>query len=41
VLRERLLATGEAAEGDLVAADLVGGFFLGNAVRGLMPAVLA
>jgi para-aminobenzoate synthetase/4-amino-4-deoxychorismate lyase len=41
VLRERLLETGEAVEADLVAADLVNGFFLGNAVRGLVPGVLA
>jgi para-aminobenzoate synthetase/4-amino-4-deoxychorismate lyase len=40
VLRERLLATGEAVEGDLVAADLVSGFYVGNAVRGLIPARL-
>ena len=40
VLRERLMETGEALEGDLVAADLVDGFFIGNAVRGLIPAVL-
>jgi para-aminobenzoate synthetase/4-amino-4-deoxychorismate lyase len=40
VLRERLLATGEAVEGDLVAADLVSGFYIGNAVRGLIPAIL-
>jgi len=41
VLRERLLETGEAVEADLVAADLVSGFYLGNSVRGLVPAVLA
>jgi para-aminobenzoate synthetase/4-amino-4-deoxychorismate lyase len=40
VLRERLLHSGEAVEGDLVAADLVSGFYLGNAVRGLIPAIL-
>ena len=40
VLRERLLAGGDAVEGDLVAADLVDGFYVGNALRGLMPAVL-
>jgi para-aminobenzoate synthetase/4-amino-4-deoxychorismate lyase len=40
VLRERLLETGEAVEGDLVAADLVSGFYIGNAVRGLIPARL-
>jgi para-aminobenzoate synthetase/4-amino-4-deoxychorismate lyase len=40
VLRESLLASGEAVEGDLVAADLVSGFYIGNAVRGLVPATL-
>jgi para-aminobenzoate synthetase/4-amino-4-deoxychorismate lyase len=40
ILRERLVATGEAEEADLVAADLVDGFYIGNAVRGLIPAVL-
>jgi para-aminobenzoate synthetase/4-amino-4-deoxychorismate lyase len=40
VLRERLIDSGEAVEGDLVAADLVSGFYLGNALRGLMPAIL-
>ncbi len=41
VLRERLIASGEAVEGDLVAADLVRGFFVGNALLGLVPALLA
>jgi para-aminobenzoate synthetase/4-amino-4-deoxychorismate lyase len=41
VLRDRLIAEGEAEEGDLVAADLAGGFFIGNALRGLIPARLA
>ena len=40
ILRARLIEAGEAAESDLVAADLVNGFFIGNAVRGLLPAVL-
>jgi para-aminobenzoate synthetase/4-amino-4-deoxychorismate lyase len=40
ILREQLLAAGEAEEADLVAADLVGGFHLGNALRGLIPAIL-
>jgi para-aminobenzoate synthetase/4-amino-4-deoxychorismate lyase len=40
VLRQRLLDAGEAVEGDLVAADLAGGFYVGNALRGLIPAVL-
>jgi para-aminobenzoate synthetase/4-amino-4-deoxychorismate lyase len=41
ILRERLIEEGEAEEGDLVAADLVTGFFIGNSVRGLLPAKLA
>jgi para-aminobenzoate synthetase/4-amino-4-deoxychorismate lyase len=40
ILRERLIETGEAVEQDLVAADLVSGFYVGNALRGLMPATL-
>ena len=40
ILREHLIANGEAMEGDLIAADLVHGFYIGNSVRGLMPAVL-
>ena len=40
VLRARLLDEGRAVEGDLRPADLAGGFFLGNAVRGLVPARL-
>ncbi len=39
VLRARLIAEGKAEEGDLVADDLAGGFYVGNAVRGLIPAV--
>ncbi|CAN5502321.1 aminodeoxychorismate synthase component I [soil metagenome] len=39
VLRAELLASGRAIEGDLTVADLSGGFFVGNAVRGLVPAV--
>lgn len=41
VLRAELLDSGRAVEADLTAADLSGGFLLGNAVRGLMPAMLA
>ncbi|WP_339345823.1 aminodeoxychorismate synthase component I [uncultured Sphingomonas sp.] len=41
VLRAQLLDSGAAVEGDVTVADLAGGFHLGNAVRGLMPAVLA
>ena len=40
ILRGRLLEEGRAVEGDLRAADLANGFFLGNAVRGLVPARL-
>ena len=41
VLRAELLATGRAVEGRLTVDDLRGGFQLGNALRGLMPATLA
>ncbi|RDE06161.1 aminodeoxychorismate synthase component I [Sphingomonas aracearum] len=41
VLREELLATGQAVERDLTRGDLAGGFLVGNALRGLLPAVLA
>ena len=41
VLRAELLASGRAVEGDLMRDDLAGGFLLGNAVRGLTPAIVA
>ncbi|WP_394648466.1 aminodeoxychorismate synthase component I [uncultured Sphingomonas sp.] len=41
VLRGELLDTGRAIEGDLFADDLREGLFVGNALRGLMPATLA
>jgi para-aminobenzoate synthetase/4-amino-4-deoxychorismate lyase len=41
VLRARLIAEGRAMEADLTADDLAQGFFIGNALRGLMPARLA
>ena len=41
VLRASLLAEGRAVEGDLTRADLGPGFFVGNALRGLMPAFVA
>ena len=41
VLRAELLASGQAREAVLRPADLVAGFWLGNALRGLMPARLA
>ena len=40
VLRGSLIAEGRAREGELTLDDLAGGFWLGNAVRGLMKAVL-
>jgi para-aminobenzoate synthetase/4-amino-4-deoxychorismate lyase len=39
VLRAELLDTGRAIEGDLRPADLENGFFIGNALRGLVSAV--
>ncbi len=40
VLRRSLLETGRAVEAELRLDDLEAGFFIGNALRGLMPAVL-
>lgn len=40
ILRERLLENGEAIEGDVRPADLDGRFYVGNSLRGLMPAKL-
>jgi para-aminobenzoate synthetase/4-amino-4-deoxychorismate lyase len=40
ILRARLIEEGRAEEGDLVEADLAGGFMIGNAVRGLVRARL-
>ena len=40
VLREQLLATGKAREAELTLDDLAHGFWIGNAVRGLMRAEL-
>jgi para-aminobenzoate synthetase/4-amino-4-deoxychorismate lyase len=39
VLRAELIETGRAIEGDLTPADLESGFFIGNALRGLVSAV--
>ncbi len=39
VLRQRLIDEGRAIEADLTAADLAGGFLIGNALRGLIPAI--
>jgi len=41
VLRAELLASGLAREAELVAADLAGGFLLGNSLRGLFAGRLA
>ena len=38
ILRGKLIDEGRAVEGDLRAGDLHGGFFIGNALRGLIPA---
>lgn len=38
VLRASLIASGRAHEGDLRPGDLGAGFYLGNALRGLVPA---
>jgi para-aminobenzoate synthetase/4-amino-4-deoxychorismate lyase len=38
VLRARLIDEGRAIEGDLRPADLAGGFWIGNALRGLIAA---
>ncbi len=40
VFRAALLASGDAVEADLTADDLREGFFIGNALRGLLPARL-
>lgn len=40
VFRTELVARGAAVEGDLSVADLHDGFFIGNALRGLLPAKL-
>jgi len=40
VLRRSLLDSGEAVEAPVTLADLEAGFFIGNALRGLMPARL-
>ena len=41
VLRAALIDEGRAVEGRLTAADLTGAFLVGNALRGLMPAMVA
>lgn len=41
ILRERLVAEGRAIEAPIDPGQLAGGFFVGNALRGLMPARLS
>jgi para-aminobenzoate synthetase/4-amino-4-deoxychorismate lyase len=41
ILRAKLIEEGQAEEADLTPDDLKGGFFVGNIVRGLIPARLA
>jgi para-aminobenzoate synthetase / 4-amino-4-deoxychorismate lyase len=41
ILRNELVAEGRAREAELRADDLQQGFFIGNALRGLLPATLA
>ena len=40
ILREQLLEKCTAIEGDVHAGDLQGDFFIGNSLRGLIPAKL-
>jgi para-aminobenzoate synthetase / 4-amino-4-deoxychorismate lyase len=40
VLRAELIETGAATEGRLTPEDLTHGFFIGNALRGMIPAML-
>jgi para-aminobenzoate synthetase/4-amino-4-deoxychorismate lyase len=40
ILRAKLLDEGRAEEAELTPADLAGGFYIGNMVRGLIPARL-
>ena len=41
ILRNELIAAGRAREADLRADDLKQGLFIGNSLRGLLPARLA
>ncbi|HYC95636.1 MAG TPA: aminodeoxychorismate synthase component I [Sphingomicrobium sp.] len=41
ILRAKLIEEGRAEEAELAPADLEGGFYVGNIVRGLIPAKLA
>lgn len=38
VLRRALIESGDAVEGDVFASDLEAGFYVGNSLRGLLPA---
>ncbi len=40
ILRAKLIEEGQAEEAELTPADLEGGFYIGNVVRGLIPAKL-
>jgi para-aminobenzoate synthetase/4-amino-4-deoxychorismate lyase len=40
ILRGKLIDEGKAVEAELTPADLEDGFFVGNIVRGLIPARL-
>ena len=40
ILRAELIAQGKAVEAPLTPADLSDGFFIGNALRGLLPAIV-
>ena len=40
ILRQRLMESGQSVEADLRVTDLADGFFIGNALRGLIPARL-
>jgi para-aminobenzoate synthetase/4-amino-4-deoxychorismate lyase len=41
ILRAKLIDEGRAEEAELTPADLEGGFYVGNIVRGLIPAKIA
>ena len=41
ILRGKLIEEGKAEEADLTPKDLESGFYVGNIVRGLIPAILA
>ena len=41
ILRAELIESGRAVEAELTEADLSDGFFIGNALRGLIPAVVS